>query len=779
MRKRATRSLKVSSAGINKVKNALLNIESKVALADELDISRATIHKFIAGKAIGRENFHKICQKLQLPWEDIADLPQEDEFAGENLASDEDFDIDALVQEVRQKGYAQVQLKCGVMRALDMSQPIDLGEIYTNVNILEKISGRQRLKLTDLLKISLADEFERPNLGTIIQERVLGVKAVEQYPKLIVLGKPGAGKTTFLKHIAIGCNNGQMLANLVPIFITLKDFAEMEQQLSLLEYITEQFSAYGITDAKVAEKLLSQGKMLILLDGLDEVKEIDSQRVLNSVIDCFTQFHANRFILTCRIAAKEYTFKEFTEVEIADFDDSDVKDFANKWFAAKNSNKSKTFIQKLQTNISIRELATNPLLLTLLCLVFEELADFPMNRSELYKEGLDILLKKWDAKRNIERDQIYKKLSIQHKKDLLSQIALTTFERGEYFFTQEKIEQYIADYISHLPGVNTLPSALHLESAAVLKSIEAQHGLLVERAQGIYSFSHLTFQEYLTAREIVNSSDPQLLEISLKQLVNHINEKRWREVFFLTAGMLRTADYLLLLIKQKIDELLASDVQLQAFVTWVNQKSSAVSVSYKPEIVRAFYFDLAVARILAVFASSLELARLLDRNLTSDLEHSLALDLALDRTLALDQIVERSLEPALVFESVLDRAITYAHGCEARLEQLLQQLKGQLPQNDKDKKQFLKWWKANGMAWLEQLRNVIISERNIGHNWQFNQQQKEALKQYYGANQLLVECLNSNYYVTRKVRSQIENTLLLPAQEGRVAPQQSCPPAEL
>lgn len=65
--------------------------------------------------------------------------------------------------------------------------------------------------------------------------------------------------------------------------------------------------------------------------------------------------------------------------------------------------KAERFIEKLQANKRIFDLATNPLLLTLLCLVFEENEDFPANRSELYKEGLDILLKKWDAKRNIEQ----------------------------------------------------------------------------------------------------------------------------------------------------------------------------------------------------------------------------------------------------------------------------------------------------------------------------------------------------------------------------------------
>ena len=133
--------------------------------------------------------------------------------------------------------------------------------------------------------------------------------------------------------------------------------------------------------------------------------------------------------------------------------------------------------------------------------IFEQSADFPLsNRSELYKEGLELLLKKWDVSKNIERSQIYKKLSVQQKENLLSQIALTTFSRGIYFFKQKELEQYIADYSRNIPGVSTDISALQCDSEAVLKSIEAQHGLLVERARGIYSFSHLTFHEYSTAR---------------------------------------------------------------------------------------------------------------------------------------------------------------------------------------------------------------------------------------------------------------------------------------
>lgn len=456
--------------------------------------------------------------------------------------------------------------------------------------------------------------------------------------------------------------------------------------------------------------------------------------------------------------------KASPKMEVADFNDKQIFCFVSAWFAAKNSTIVNRFIQKLKANEPIRELATNPLLLTLLCLTFEEFAELPLNRSQLYKEGLNILLKKWDDKLNIERQQIYKKLSVQHKEDLLSKIALLTFERGDYFFTQTELQHYIACYISNLPGVSTQVETLQLESVAVLKSIEAQHGLLVERASGIYSFSHVMFHEYFVARGIVDSSDPQTLEMALKQLVIHISEYRWREVFFLTVVMLRKSDYMLHLMKQKIDDIATQNEQLQALLTWASRKVRTVSVCYKPVSVRAFYFELAVARVLAFDGSWLDLTKALDYNFTPHPEPSLALDLALYHTLSVASVVDFIFEPNRDFERILERAIAYAHNVEPMLERSLQQLKEQLPE-DRDGKKFQQWWQANNGDWTKQLRKVMIKHRHIGYDWHFSAQEMEALKQYYDANQLLADCLNTNLYVTRKARWEIEETLLLPTKE--------------
>ncbi|MEM8614873.1 MAG: NACHT domain-containing protein [Cyanobacteria bacterium P01_H01_bin.105] len=346
-------------------------------------------------------------------------------------------DIAALVQEIRHKVKDDIHAHCGTMRVLDMEQPIGLSDIYTKVNILEKLSGNRRLGISELLTDYDVAQLDRLMLGQVRQKRIPGVDAVRQYDKLMILGKPGAGKTTFMKHLATLCNQGKFQGERVPTFVTLKEFAEATGQPSLQDYIAKQWNHCGIGETSSLAAVFEQGMALILLDGLDEVQEAEHDRVLQEIKDFTHRFRDCQFVMTCRIAAREYVFQQFTEVEVADFDANQIAEFATKWFKAKkDEKKAETFIQRLENNKPIQELATNPLLLTLLCLMFGEAADFPANRAELYKEGLDVLLKKWDAKRNIERDLVYKKLSLKRKEDLLSQLAFYTFDRGDYFFKE-------------------------------------------------------------------------------------------------------------------------------------------------------------------------------------------------------------------------------------------------------------------------------------------------------------------------------------------------------
>ncbi|WP_249369809.1 NACHT domain-containing NTPase [Acaryochloris marina] len=543
----------------------------------------------------------------------------------------------------------------------------------------------------------------------------------------------------------------------IPVFVTLKEFSEALGKPDLQSYVAQQWEACKVEGTSLPQ-VLDAGRVLVLLDGLDEVQDEEHDRVLHSIKGFTEQFHNCQCVMTCRIAAREYTFEQFTEVEVADFKQEQIEDFATKWFGARQDpDKGESFIKRLQDNKPIQELATNPLLLTLLCWVFGEANDFPLNRSELYKEGLDVLLKKWDGKRNIERDQVYKKLSLKRKEDLLSQLAYQTFEKGDYFFKQNVIEKKIIDYICNLSGANEDEEALQLDSEAVLKSIEAQHGLLVERARGIYSFSHLTFQEYFTAKQITCPTSQ--LPKALENLAKHCLEKRYREVFFLVVGMLPEADDFFRLLKIQVDQLMADEPELQKFLAWVSGKAQSVKVDHQLEAIRAYYLDLS----LDLFRS-----RSLDLDLSLSLFHSLSrsLDLSLSRSLDLPLFRPLSLDLNLsLFRSLNQLAKSESkEKDDPEIIIKLKALQSQLP-DPQDIQAVSTWWTEMGESWIKNLRQVMIDHRNIGHDWQFTPAQTEKLQQYFEANQLVVDCLNSDCYVTKAMRQEILSTLLLPMSE--------------
>ena len=317
-----------------------------------------------------------------------------------------------------------------------------------------------------------------------------------------------------------------------------------------------------------------------------------------------------------------------------------------------------------------------------------------------------------------------------------------------------------------------------MDSEAVLKSIEAQHGLFVERAKSIYSFSHLTFQEYFAAREIVANS-------AYKNLVRHLTEKRWREVFLLTTSMMRNADELLRLMKQKADEIVETDEKLQRFLSWISCKVLSKSSPSKLSIDRVFYFILEVFsaqefRYELMFSTDPRLHRIITDELhynrgSYSEEHHIKLELLLDRELAIDFDLICALNRASretrdrSFDLPLDRALERSLAPSLRYS--IQQLRDQIP--DLYGKDFLTWRVIKGRTWVKQLEDTLIEHRNIGHNWQFSNEQKQLLQQYCEGNKLLVDCLNSDCYVSRDVRQEIEGTLLLPISEivrDRISP---------
>jgi NACHT domain len=646
---------------------------------------------------------------------------------------------------------AKIKKLYGTMQIMGMAEPVPLDDIFTDAYMLDKPTAFGRFDIERLKQMFAVDTGAPPQA-----ERINGLSLVREKGNLFILGKPGAGKTTFLKYIALQASEQNI--DKVPIFVSLKEWAD--SGLKLLPFIVERFDICDFPIAKpFVEELLKSGSAIVLFDGLDEVNQESGQRdkqtrAINNFVE---KYDLTQCLITCRIAASDYSFKPFTYVEIADFTEKQIKKFVGNWFRKEGEKDEETrdkFLAEFarDDNKGLRDLARTPLLLTLLCLAFNETLTFPQRRVEIYEEALDALLKKWDSSRRIKRDEVYRKLSLGHKENMLARIAAETFEKNEYFIPQLELERYITDYVKNVPPHDTNEAT---DGEAILKAIEAQHGIFVERAREIYSFSHLTFQEYFTAKYIAANASKGTLTNLVKE---HCDDERWHEVFLLTISLLPDASQFMKTFRRAIDELLGSDVKLLAMLACADKKSA--STQDDPWLARPAYLFIELFHPVVNFDLNLTLDLALDLELTRTLVRVLASVRELTLTVSLSRALISAVAPALIlapnFHLTLAQTHTRSldHARDLGLNKLVNDLAAlSLPTNEDTN---IEW-----QDFADKLRALMIKYRDIGHDWNLTETQEERLADYLNATRLLQDCLELAFMPPEEKRA-IRNSLYLP-----------------
>jgi predicted NACHT family NTPase len=489
----------------------------------------------------------------------------------------------ALVDYVRRYIDRHGTLKVACVR---MDYPVRLDEIYTAVQLLDRRAASQYFADEDALQTQYRESGKR-GFNVTSADKKPGLQVANEQQYLMVLGGPGVGKSTFLRKVGLealrtlgrrdfaGRDPGNLLVPqdifykhpCIPVMLELRQFDQPD--ISIQAVIAEELETCGFPAARRIGRTFSQKRQAAGAAGWSRrsAHGYAFDHVLKEIRSLVDRYGDNRFIASCRVAA--YTFGGFTrfkDVAMAAFEDEQIEQFIKNWFQKDRDlevNTAERCWELLSSNDykAAKELAQTPLLLTLLCVVYDEFQDFPKKRHALYGEALDVLLRKWASEKRIQRNPIYQELSAELELDMLAEIAYTSFADDQLFFAKDRLVQQIREFL-----VENLNAPSHLDAETVLKEIEIQQGILVERARDAYSFSHLTFQEYLTAKCIV---DNQKIDCLVR---DHITEQHWREVFLLVAGLApgkRGADDMLLeAMEQGKLKLTSLATKLKALIDW-------------------------------------------------------------------------------------------------------------------------------------------------------------------------------------------------------------------
>ncbi len=650
----------------------------------------------------------------------------------------------------------------GQLKVLGMRQAIPLEQIYTNVQFL----GPDNLLFESL--DTLENNYRNARQRRFQWEKNPqqdGLTVANQQQFLMVLGQPGAGKSTFLRRMgweALKGNMGKYQHDCIPVFIELKRFIP---ELGLERVIERELETCGFPKpADLSQQLLSQGKLLILLDGLDEVPVEHQDCAITQIQDFVDRYDQNRFIASCRTAAYRSSFQRFMDVMMADFADEQIQQFIINWFQSAEDQRlgtAQTCWQLLQSGEykAAKELAQTPLLLTLLCLVFDDSQIFPKNRAVLYGQALDVLLKTWAAEKRIQREPIYKDLSIPLEQMMLGEIAYTYFQDDRLFFAQRDVATQIHHFLA-----NNLNAPKHLDATLVLREIQTQQGILVERAREVLSFSHLTFQEFLTAQHIADNT------AIVPLVTTHLLDRRWREVFQLVAGLMRVrADDLLLHIHQQITtQTVPQTPRLQHLLKWAHQVTPSSPAEFtsgmNSAIALMVTLDLTANGELTILVNLCRhLALALGGEATPHLSEALSRDLDLARTLTRTQAAK--LEPALRLDLVINLAVERAkrlRPLNLLHPQFLQTfitrlgvLKHRISADPQASEHYQKW--------LEQIPVIWFTSFGFDPDWlNLSESEWRSLSDYLYATELLVRCKEAAVRVMPQTWQAIEPQILQP-----------------
>ncbi|WP_405491640.1 NACHT domain-containing protein [Streptomyces sp. NBC_00096] len=361
-----------------------------------------------------------------------------------------------------------------------------------------------------------------PSFGRWAQQHADLADAVLAHRHRVLLrGEAGSGKTTLIQQLAVSAGReGAAEGGPVPYVLPLRTLTRHGEPLPAAKDFLAATALKGQSPEGWEDRVLSAGRGLVLIDGIDEIPETERARARDWLVDLFAVYPGNRWLVTSRPSAVRQDWlagEEFAELALVPMNRAAVASFVTRWHTATGAGEElrDQLLESLATKPELARLATNPLLCGLICALHRERRGFlPSGRKELYTAALSMLLHRRDRERELRLPELAEEPQLQ----LLQRLAYWLIRNGRTEIGRGRAEGLISAALASVPAAQALGDA-----PAVLRHFLDRTGLLRAPTEDTLEFVHRTFQDFLGARAALD-------EGSLGELTRHADDDQWEDV---------------------------------------------------------------------------------------------------------------------------------------------------------------------------------------------------------------------------------------------------------
>jgi predicted NACHT family NTPase len=397
------------------------------------------------------------------------------------------------------------------LRGVQTSERVyfELDKVFVPLYLAETASH-----LADLHREDIEDIPERA-VEAITQRiaRVPVLNVLRRHRHLLIVGPPGSGKTTLVAYLATRAVEGRLFEennthpDVLPFVLTVRTFTSNKITTEAIAELTD-------CDEQLVQHALETDRAMLFVDGIDEAPRDMAPQLLQSLVQFCKTYPKASIVVTSRPSgvARNHSqaLPDFASAELHAMARNEVDSFIDKWCLAAElsvSNDSQTaerraqeaaidLKQRLEHSRPIQRLIETPLLATILCVVHRFLGHhIPEHRVTLYEKCTDALLYEWDRSK-FGHAALVGDLDALAKRKLLSSLARKMHDRKQAEVPEVEV---LGHFKQALPDLGQKASG----ATQIVEEIRDRSGVLVERGPGFFAFSHMVFQEYLTALTFV------------------------------------------------------------------------------------------------------------------------------------------------------------------------------------------------------------------------------------------------------------------------------------